>query len=83
MLHAYVQRFYVTENLKILAKFLASKRCLSREGVAESGSAQAARNNCNANGQAASDTTGRRRIFFHGIFQETEGSTTLVCQGRG
>jgi hypothetical protein len=28
MLHACVQRFDVTENLKILAKFLASKRCL-------------------------------------------------------
>jgi hypothetical protein len=27
MLHAYVQRFDVTENLKILTKFLASKRC--------------------------------------------------------
>jgi hypothetical protein len=29
MLHVCVQRFDVTENLKILAKFLASKRCLS------------------------------------------------------
>jgi hypothetical protein len=28
MLHACVQRFDVTGNLKILAKFLASKRCL-------------------------------------------------------
>jgi hypothetical protein len=28
MLHEYVQRFDVTENLKILIKFLASKRCL-------------------------------------------------------
>jgi hypothetical protein len=27
MFHAYVQRFDVTGNLKILAKFLASKRC--------------------------------------------------------
>jgi hypothetical protein len=27
MFHACVQRFDVTENLKILAKFLASKRC--------------------------------------------------------
>jgi hypothetical protein len=30
MLHAYVQRFDVTGNLKILAKFLASKRCLGQ-----------------------------------------------------
>jgi hypothetical protein len=30
MLHACVQRFDLTENLKILAKFLASKRCLDR-----------------------------------------------------
>jgi hypothetical protein len=29
MLHVCVQRFDVTENLKILAKFLASKRCLA------------------------------------------------------
>jgi hypothetical protein len=28
MLHACVQRFDVMGNLKILAKFLASKRCL-------------------------------------------------------
>jgi hypothetical protein len=32
MLHAYVQIFDVTRNLKILAKFLASKRCPSRRG---------------------------------------------------
>jgi hypothetical protein len=30
MLHVYVQRFDVTENLKILAKFLASKWCLAK-----------------------------------------------------
>jgi glucuronate isomerase len=30
MLHACVQRFDVTENLKILVKFLASKRCLNK-----------------------------------------------------
>jgi hypothetical protein len=29
MLHTCVQRFDVTKNLKILAKFLASKRCLA------------------------------------------------------
>jgi hypothetical protein len=34
MLHACVQRFDVTENLKILAKFLASKRCPSWNGAA-------------------------------------------------
>jgi hypothetical protein len=33
MLHACVQRFDVTENLKILAKFLASKRCLGNPSV--------------------------------------------------
>jgi hypothetical protein len=32
MLHACVQRFDVTGNLKILAKFLASKRCPSFDG---------------------------------------------------
>jgi hypothetical protein len=30
MLHTCVQRFDVTRNLKFLAKFLASKRCLAR-----------------------------------------------------
>jgi hypothetical protein len=32
MLHACVQRFDVTGNLKILAKFLASKRCHGDKG---------------------------------------------------
>jgi hypothetical protein len=30
MLHECIQRFDVTENLKILAKFLTSKRCHSK-----------------------------------------------------
>jgi hypothetical protein len=42
MLHTYVQRFDVTENLKILAKFLASKRSWPWQPAAQLPSDQAA-----------------------------------------
>jgi hypothetical protein len=68
MLHACVQRFDVTENLKILAKFLAPKRCQGRnlpvQGFADNhGSSTCIRSTCRTSPQQAKPLHEPRHVF--------------------
>jgi hypothetical protein len=86
MLHACVQRFDVTRNLKILVKFLTSKRCPTKQLLS----------GCHVHGQTASTgpvpvvhgtlivvstTTLQFLIVFTNIHANVQRTNQAVCSG--